>query len=449
MRGFVKKLKPTPKFGSSLGVVMATAGAAVGLGNIWRFPFVVGENGGGAFLIPYLLAIAIIGIPMMIVEMAAGRSSGAGVIGTFVKLAKRTKWAAVLVIIISLFLLSYYLVITGWTIGYFVSSLLGSHPVFSDFIRGYNALGYFFVALAITGLTIFLGVNQGIEATSKILMPMLLLVIVGLAIYVVALPGWGDALTFYLTPKLDVLFDIKVWVRAVGQAFFSVGVGMGVLVTYGAYMKKDIDLVRTASIVAIADGAIAFLAGLIIFPIAFSFGSDPASGPQLAFETLPKAFDSFHPIVGFVIAVFFYLALSVAALTSAISLLEAVTIGFKELFSLSRNKSLGLAVAAIFMLGLPSALSYSPVNLKIGEFPFLDAMDLFVSNVGLQVSVLVTAIIVAWQGSEYIQKELPSVFPSARAIIWIVRWIVPIAIAMLLMVMAVEWFQHRIIPQGG
>jgi NSS family neurotransmitter:Na+ symporter len=428
---------------------LATVGSAVGLGNIWRFPFVTGENGGGAFLLPYILAVAVVGLPVMVIEMAAGRATRQGVVGTFAACAPRARWLGLLLALSTLTLLSYYLVVTGWTLGYLLYSLGNTHPSFTRFTAGLHSLWGFLLATGITVAIVRLGVNRGVEASSKVLMPALVIVLVGLAVYGLTLPGRADALRFYLAPRVTALGDPVVWIRALGQAFFSVGVGMGVLITYGAYVAPGTPLVRSAMMVAGADIGIALLAGLVIFPIAFTFESTPGSGPQLAFETLPQAFARFPPVVGYAVAVLFYFALSVAALTSAVSLLETVIISLRDAVGLTRQRALAVGTVALTGLGLPSALSYSGYHWRAFGQPVLDLMDTVVGTFGLPVGVCVTAVILSWLGTAAVTRDLEAGGRGGKIILWLSRWLVPVAIVVLLGAMAVDMLRHRFLPQGG
>ena len=420
------------QFGSRLGFLLATAGSAIGLGNIWRFPFVAGEHGGGAFLLPYLLALGAIGIPAMIVELAAGRATGKGVVGTFIEAGRKYRFVGVAIALASLVLLANYLVVTGWTLGYFVNGLGNNRPRFSDFTSGPNSIVYFAIGLAVTAMVVRLGVNKGIEASSKVLMPVLLVLLLGLAGYSLTLDGLGDALDFFLRPRPSALLDATTWAAAIGQVFFSIGVGMGVLVTYGAYMSTRDNVAKSAGIIAVADTGVAILAGLVIFPIVFTFGGEPGSGPSLAFDTLPIVFDRFNPTVGYVLAALFYLALAVAALTSAISLLETVTVATGEAFGASRGTALSICGAVALLLGVPSALSYTGLEWTVLGEPFFDLVDMVEGNFFLPVGVLVTALVLARGAPLLLRDGLIHVARPELGAIWSVKWLAPVALILLL-----------------
>lgn len=443
-----EKAKAGPRFASRFGFIMAATGSAVGLGNIWRFPFVAGENGGGAFLLPYIAAVLVLGLPVMIIEIRAGRGSGRGVVGAFEAASKRARPFGLIIAGASLLLLSYYLVVTGWAIGYLGHGVVDQRPGFDTFTAGANSVWFFLAATALTGGIVVLGVNKGIEASSRFLMPILVVVLVGLAVYGMTLPSRDAALRFFLSPDFAALSDPVVWIRAFGQAFFSVGVGMGVLITYGSYVPRGIDVTKSSVVVAFADTSIAILAGLVIFPLAFSFGSSPGSGPELAFDTLPRAFDSFGAPAGYLVAILFYAALSVAAITSAVALLETAVVSIVDVFRLRRVIGLGLVAGALLLMGLPSALSYSGSGLVVLGRPFLDVADALVGTLWLPVGVLVTVIVLGWLYRRN-ERESPGSSRLDRLTSWSARWLVPSAIVVVLGAMAFDLLRHRILPQGG
>ncbi|MBE0611561.1 MAG: sodium-dependent transporter [Dehalococcoidia bacterium] len=436
-------------FSGRLSFILAAAGAAVGLGNIWRFPFVAGENGGGAFLLPYLLAVVLLAGPAMLLEIAAGRSTRKGVVGTFTQAARFGRWPGVLIAVTALGLVSYYLVVTGWALGYLAHAVAGSHPSFGDFTSGNNSLWYFGLAAGVSASVVVLGVNRGIETMSRVLVPALFMMLLFLAIYALSLASRDEALRFYLSPDFGELSRPIVWVRAAGQAFFSVGVGMGVLITYGAYASERERLIPSAAAVVAADVVVAILAGLVIFPLAFSYGTDVASGPELAFETLPRAFEGFGAVASYTVAVGFYLALSVAAITSAVSLIETVTAALGDATALSRSRAIGVTIAATVLLGIPSALSYSSVDLRVGDLTFFELMDTAVGTIGLATGALITTVVLGWAGRRRVLTALHgSGFPGAASI-WFARWVVPAAITILLFAMLFDLVRHRILPEGG
>ncbi len=438
-----------PVFRGRLTFILAATGAAVGLGNIWRFPFVTGENGGGAFLLPYLLAVVLLAGPAMLIEIAAGRSTRRGVAGTFTSAAHFGRWPGLLIAIGALGLVSYYLVVTGWALGYFVHAVAGSHPSFADFTSGNNSLWYFGLATTVSALVVVLGVNRGIETMSRWLVPGLFLMLIALAVYALSLSSRDEALRFYLSPDFGELSRPIVWIRAAGQAFFSVGVGMGVLITYGAYASDRERLVASTAAVVLADVVVALLAGFVIFPLAFSYGTDVGAGPELAFETLPRAFEGFGPFASYAVAVGFYLALSVAAVTSAVSLIETVTSALGDATALNRRQAVAVTTIATVVLGVPSALSYTSAEFRLGDLLYFEVMDTAIGTIGLAVGALVTTVILAWPGRSRVLGALRGSGLAGQASVWFARWVVPTAIAALLFAMLFDLVRHRILPEGG
>jgi len=277
------------KWSSKFGFILAAIGSAVGIGNIWRFSSVVGQNGGGAYLIPYLIAVFLFALPLMILELVVGRHLQGNVISSFGKIKTQFRIFGWVICAIVFVVLSYYLVITGWTLGYLVSSLSNSGTTFSDFTSSYQPLIYFVIATLLTGFIISFGVKKGIQRISTILMPFSFLLLIILAIFCMTLTGFGDGIDFFFTPNFSVLSNPMIWSAAFGQAFFSLSVGFGVLLTYGGYLEKNINIVHSSLIITVADISVAFLAGLIIFPIVFTFNLAPGMGAELAFSTLPLA----------------------------------------------------------------------------------------------------------------------------------------------------------------
>lgn len=382
------------RWSSSKGFLAATIGSAVGLGNIWRFPYMAGENGGGTFLIPYFVGIILCGIPLMTFEIAAGRHYRSGIFGT-VQAIKPHFWVlGAAIALIGLIFLSYYLVITGWTLGYLISTPLALNTNFDTFSHSWAPLLYFLVAASIAVLIVWLGVSKGIERASKVLLPLLIIILVLIAAYGLTLSGRAEAVSFLFRPQLSELLSPQVWANGFGQAFFSLGVGLGVLVTYGSYLDDDTNITGSSLVVSSADTIVALVAGLAIFPIVFSFGQSPTSGPQLAFQTLPVIFKQMP--LGSVVGTSFYLLLFLAATTSAVSLLEMVVRSVSDRLSWSHVKSLIWTVVPILVLGTLSALSYSPIRLGIMGRPVLDLLDTAMGTFGLLLGGLLTSVALFW-----------------------------------------------------
>ncbi|MDG6218461.1 MAG: sodium-dependent transporter, partial [Candidatus Thermoplasmatota archaeon] len=325
------------KWSSKFGFIIAAIGSAVGIGNIWRFSSVVGQNGGGAYLIPFMIAVFLFALPLMILEFVIGRNKQGTVISAFASVRKQFRIFGWIIVAIGFIILSYYLVITGWILGYLISSLTNSGIDFTDFTSSYQPLIYFAVVTLITGFVISFGVKKGIQRISTILMPFSFLILIILAIFCITLDGFGEGMAFFLTPDFSVLANPIIWAAAFGQAFFSLSVGSGILLTYGTYLDKKTDIVQSSLIITFADLSVAFLSGLIIFPIVFTFGLAPGMGAELAFTTLPLAFSLLG--YGQILAIAFFLLLFFAALTSSISMLEVGVASVMEKTSFSRRKT--------------------------------------------------------------------------------------------------------------
>ncbi|WNJ20771.1 sodium-dependent transporter [Pontibacter sp. G13] len=354
-------------FSSRLGFIAAAAGSAVGLGNIWRFPAETGANGGAAFLVIYLLCTVLIGFPIMVGEITLGRRAQSDPFGAYSKVGKGG-WGIVglLGVLCGIMILSFYNVVAGWAFGYFLQISFGdllAQPdfgaYFGQFAAGWYENHIFWYALAFMAITAFVvlkGIKDGIETIAKVLMPALFLLLVGLIIYALTLDGAGDGLAYYLLPDFSKVTP-KTFYTAMGQAFFSLSLGMGALITYGSYISKKENIISSAAIVTIADISVAFLAGLLIFPLVFSQGQAPSGGPGLVFVALPGIFQSMGPILGRIVGGGFFLLLCVAALTSTISLLEVPASHLIDERKVPRKFAvIGLSVV-IFILGIPSMLS--------------------------------------------------------------------------------------------
>jgi len=401
------------RWSSGLGFLLATVGAAVGLGNIWRFSAVLGSNGGGAYLVPYLLAAFCLAVPMLVLELAVGRTLRSDVVSAFRSVdTTYTAFGWLVVGGVSL-ILSYYLVLTGWVFGFLLSWLGGSRTTFATFTAGWLPVGYFVVATVLTGAIVARGVRSGIERLSTVVMPTVFALLVALAVYAVTLPGWGRAVGFLFTPDLTVLVDPGLWSAAFGQVFFSLSVGQGIMLTYGSYVDEDTDLLRSSLLITVADISAALLAGLVIFPIVFTFGLQPTLGTELAFTTLPTAFASMG--AGRVVAVAFFGLLFFAALSSSVSLLEVGVAAATNTTRLDRGRATLVLTGGVFLAGVPSALSYSPLDLAVAGTPILDLVDESVGTYALPVSAILIAVVFVWAADlEQVRDALGRLYPLVR-----------------------------------
>lgn len=433
-------------WGSRLGFILAAAGSAVGLGNIWKFPYMAGENGGGAFLIIYLALVFTIGISVMLAEFVIGRMSEKNAIGAFVKL-KGGLWPIVGLcgVAAAFLILSFYSVVAGWTISYMIKSISGALSIedpaalggiFGDFISDpVSPLIFHAIFMALTVFVVLAGVGAGIERASKILMPALFALLIILIIRSVTLPGGSEGVAFLLSPD----FSKVTWNTvsdALSQAFFSLSLGMGAMITYGSYLSKKENIAGAAGWVTLLDTAVAVMAGLLILPAVFAFGFDPSAGPGLTFITLPAVFA--HMPMGSLFAFMFFLLLGIAALTSAVSILEVVVAYFVDDRGVSRKTAAVVIGLIIFLLGIPSSLSLGVMSdVTFFGKSFFDLMDFISSNLLLPIGGLFISLFVGWVVWGKAKEEIIAhngVVPG-----WITAWglivkfVAPVAIAFILL----------------
>ena len=408
-------MKTTPRatFGGRLSAVLVTAGSAVGLGNIWRFPYVAGENGGGAFLLIYILSVLLLGVPIMLSEFAIGRNTHRNAVGAYRTLSSRWSILGYNSILAPLLIMGFYLVVSGWTLEYMIHSLTGEftristpeayESLFNAFTQNpWKPLLYTVVFTLLTHGVIALGVQTGIERSARIMMPLLLLILVVLAVHSILLPGGTEGVKFLFAPDFSKVTPTTVLV-ALGQAFFSLSIGIGTMVTYASYFKPDTNLRHTALNVTILDTLVAILAGVVIFPAVFSVGIEPSSGPSLVFITLPSIFNGMP--LSMVWSSIFFLLLVVAALTSTISLHEVVTVYLHEEWHLSRKAAAWLTTAATAALASLASLSLGALgSWKIAGLSLFDSLDFLTANILLPAGGLFTCIFVGWKLDHHILK---------------------------------------------
>jgi len=429
------------QWGSKLGFILAAAGSAVGLGNIWRFPYITGQNGGAAFVLLYVALVFVIGFSVMLAEIAIGRAAQLNAVGSFKKL-KGGAWTIVgwMGVAAGFIILSYYGVIAGWTIAYFLKSFTGLMQIaeqgkagdfFVGFITNSGAvIAWQALFMIITTYIVYKGIGEGIEKYCRILMPGLFIILLILIVRAVTLQGAGEGIAFYLKPDFSKI-NAGTLGAALGQAFFSLSLGMGCMITYGSYLDRKELLPGAAAQVCFLDTAVAFLAGLVIFPAVFAFGVEPGAGPGLTFITLPNVFAKMPG--GAIWSGLFFLLLFVAALTSAISLLEVVSAYFIDEMKWSRAKAAWTNGLLIFLLGIPSVLGLAGKLPKLGGRDFLDSADFIASNVLLPLGGLFIALFVGWIWTEGAKKEVTNngtvPFGLETAWLWVCRIVAPVAIA--------------------
>lgn len=431
-------------FSNRLGFVLAAAGSAVGLGNLWRFPYLAAKYGGGIFLLVYIILVVTFGFVLMVTEIAIGRKTGLSPIGAFTKLNKKSRFVGVLASLIAFLILPYYSVIGGWVIKYLVSFVSGAGALaatdgyFSGFIsQSWQPLLFLIIFLAITFGVVIRGVKKGIEKASRILMPILVVLSIALAIYSMTLPGAMEGVKYFFLPDFSK-FSVNLVLAAMGQMFYSMSLAMGIMITYGSYLSKKENLEKSASHIEIFDTGIAILAGLMIIPAVFSFSGGEASainaGPGLMFETLPKVFHSMP--LGDVMGAVFFLLVLFAALTSSISLMEAVVSTVCDQFKLTRKKATLIVSGLALLLAIPSSLGYGALSgFSIFGMAVLDFFDFITNSVLMPICALLTCIVIGYvvRPDAIIQEvELNSKFRRKGLFKIMVKYIAPIFILAIL-----------------
>ncbi len=439
-------------WGSKMAFILAAAGSAIGLGNIWGFPTVAGQNGGAAFLLLYLAAVALIGAPVMLAELIVGRKTRRNPVGAFKALAPRSAWPLLggLGVLTGVVILSFYSVIAGWTLAYVVKTATGTFGSGADTTAIFQgvagsplaAIGWHLAFMAITVVVVVGGVRDGIERWTKVLMPVLLVLLALLAVRAVTLSGAGEGLEFYFKPDFSKV-TVGVVMSAIGQAFFSLSLGMGAMITYGSYVKRQDDLVSSAAWVTGFDTAIAILAGLIIFPTLFHAGLEPgAGGPGMVFVVLTSLLSSIppEPYGGVIFGTGFFLLLAIAGLTSSVSLLEVATSWAVDEKGMSRKKAAILLAGVSFVLGIPSALANGAVG-WLSSLPgvgmdFLTFLFTVFGQYSLVIGALLISVFVGWvwgirEAGEEV-KANDGKFPLGRTWAFLIRFLSPVAITALL-----------------
>ena len=399
--------KKRSSFSGKIGFVLAAAGSAVGLGNIWRFPYLAAKYGGGIFLLVYLILAVTFGFALMTAEIALGRKTGKSAIHAFADLDKRFGFVGVLASAVPIIILPYYSVIGGWVAKYltvFVSggaSASAADDYFSNFIaQPFEPLGWFLLFIGLTAVVVLFGVEKGVEKVSKIMMPILVVLTIGIAIYSMTMPGAMEGVKYYFLPDFSK-FSATTVLAAMGQLFYSMSLAMGIMITYGSYMKKEVSISSSVTQIECFDTGIAFLAGLMVIPAVFSFsGGDESAlgkGPGLMFITLPKVFNSIHGVMGSVIGALFFILVLFAALTSSISLMETVVSIFRDKFGWGRKFTCILVFIGSVLLGIPSSLGFGVwSHININGNTFLDMFDIFSNSILMPIVAFLTCIFIGF-----------------------------------------------------
>ncbi len=444
--------KVRSSFTGKLGFVLAAAGSAVGLGNIWRFPYLAAQYGGGMFLLVYIALAVTFGFALMVAEIAIGRKTGLSAIGAFKALDKRFSFIGYLAALVPMIILPYYSVIGGWVIKYltvFVSGN-GGNAVQDGYFNGFigsvsGPIVYFSIFIALTFLVVLLGVDKGIEKVSKIMMPVLVVLTVIISIYTMFIPGALQGVKYYLVPNFSN-FSIKTVVAAMGQLFYSMSLAMGIMITYGSYMKKDVNLENAVHHIEIFDTGIAFFAGLMIIPAVFAFsgGNMEAlnAGPGLMFVTLPKVFSGMPG--GQIIGALFFLLVLFAALTSSISLAETVISIFRDKFGWGRKFTCLVVLIGCILLGLPSSLGKGVwKHITILGMDFLIFFDFISNNIIMPIVALLTAIFVGYILKTKViaeEVELTGKFKERKLFDIVIKYVAPVCLVIILITSVMSAF---------
>ena len=385
---------PRPVWTSQRAYILASIAGVVGLGNIWRFPYMAGQNGGGTFVLAYAICIFAVGIPLTVLEASSGKLAGRGPVGLFRRINPRWgPWAGWFLVVMLVAIMSYYLVVTGWTLGYAVDAIRADLKPFEEFTAGFASL-WFFLATAVLSLLVLQRGIGGLERMGKFMLPLLVLIVGGLAVYSQMLPGASQARDFYFNFDLESFLEPRTWQMAAGQAFYSLAIGQGFIITYGSYIPKNVNIVNSSAVVAVTNSLISITSGLMVFAIVFTFGIAPDTGSQLSFTAFPNIFGELPG--GLFIGIAFYVLLFVAAFTSCVGGLAVVLAPIRDEFRMSRARAALIVVAIVVGLGIPSALSFTSVGLTVGGKPFLDAMDQITGSGVVVGAGIIGAALIAW-----------------------------------------------------
>lgn len=432
-------------FSSKIGFILAAAGSAVGLGNIWRFPYLVAQYGGGTFLLVYLILAVTFGFTLMVAEIAIGRKTRLSAIGAYPKLHKKWGFIGVLGSLVPIIILPYYSVIGGWVIKYFTVFISGQATAAADdaYFPGFisstsEPIIWFIIFVTITAVVVILGVEKGIETVSKFMMPVLVVLTVGVSIYVCTMDGAWEGVKYYIMPHMSD-FSFKTVLAAMGQLFYSMSLAMGIMITYGSYMKKQTNLEHSVRQIEIFDTAIAFFAGLMIVPAVFAFsGGDPSklnAGPGLMFITLPKVFNSMP--FGTILGTVFFVLVFLAAVTSSISLMETIVSILMDRFHWKRKMTSIIVYGYVLLMGIPSSLGFGVWDfIKPLGMSILDAFDFISNSILMPIVALLTCFFVGYViKPKTIIEEAEAEgakFRAKRLFTVVIKWIAPVILIAIL-----------------
>ena len=433
-------------FSSNFGTMMAVVGSAVGLGNIWRFPYLAGVNGGAAFLLLYLFLILLVGLPLILSEFVIGRATHRGAVGSFKQLAPRSKWYLVgyMGVVAGFCILGFYSVIAGWSVRFLYDSIINanvglSHDEIAASFNAFKNTGWQPILLsagflALTAFVVLKGVEKGVERWNKILMPLLIFILLLLCINSFTLDGFGAGMSFLFKPDFSKITANTV-LDALGQVFFTLSLGMGVMITYSSYVVKPENMLRSKGIVTMIDTSIAIISGIAIFPAVFTFGISPTQGPDLIFLTLPNVFGQMAG--GQYVGILFFLLITIAALTSMVSIFEMMTNYMMEELKMTRRRAvLWLLITLCLVAALCAQSQVEGSRLMIGDYNVFDFLDMLSSNYLMTIGGLLIVIFAGWHISEKRLRKVFTtngmynnrIFPVFR---FVIRYVSPIAVAII------------------
>ncbi|MBQ2384111.1 MAG: sodium-dependent transporter [Oscillospiraceae bacterium] len=434
-------------FTGKIGFVLAAAGSAVGLGNIWRFPYLAAKYGGGIFLLMYLILALTFGFALMVGEIALGRKTGQSAIGAFGALSQKHRFIGLLASAVPIIILPYYSVIGGWVMKYLSVMFTGNlgpasiDGYFEAFIaQPMEPIGWFLLFIGLTAAVVLCGVEKGIEKVSKWMMPILVVLTLGIAVYSMFMPGAMDGVLYYITPDFSK-FSMTTVLAAMGQLFYSMSLAMGIMITYGSYMKKEVSITSAVKQIEVFDSGVAFLAGMMVIPAVFSFsGGDEAAlgkGPGLMFVTLPKVFASIPGIAGSIVGALFFLLVLLAALTSSISLMETVVSIFRDKFGWGRKSTCLFVLMLSIILGLPSSLGFGLwKDFSFAGMTILDMFDFFSNSILMPIVALLTCWFIGYViGPKTLtdEVEISGKFGRKKLFVIMIRYIALICILLILL----------------
>ncbi|CAE6895914.1 sodium-dependent transporter [Vibrio sp. B1FLJ16] len=432
---------PRDTWGSKLGFIMAAAGSAVGLGNIWKFPYTAGESGGGAFVAIYLVFVIFIGFSVMLTEFAVGRHTGRAAVGAFKSADRRWTFTGVMGVLSGLLIMGFYPVVGGWALAYIFKvggGLLSTPEAIGDSFGGFisdpvQPLLWMAAYLFLNVMIVMKGISGGIEKAGKILMPLLFLILIIVSVKGLSLPGAMAGIEFLFMPDFSQV-NSSVVLAALGQAFFSLSLGMGCMITYGSYLKKKENIVQTTGIITAMDTGVAILAGIAMFPAMFAFGMEPAAGPGLVFVVVPQLFAEMGGLVGFALALMFFIGLTAAALTSSVSLLEVVVAYLIDEKGMKRSSAVLSASAVMATLCVFASLSLGGMGPTLFGTGAFDIFDLLTDKIFMAVGGMLLCIFAGWRLNRAdLEKEITNdgqvSFPMFGLWYNLVKYVIPFAIA--------------------